>query len=333
MAGGSTTTDDPRERVPGGRVHDAVGIKQQQEAYHDWEAETYDDKFSISYDQRCIDYAVGRFRKAVPEGTAYAVPDSGPTRALELGAGTGFFAINLFLGGCLPDTEVHVNDISEGMLGVCKRNAAEHGLEVHARQGDAEDLPYADDTFDLVVGHAFVHHLPDVGAALGEMRRVLKPGGTLVIAGEPTRLGHRNAEVVKRATYRTVRAALRVPGVARLRRPSVAELHGDEEAFLASLEHVVDLHEFDPHDLATLAGWTGLHDVRLVTEELTSNWLGWVGRTCQGMLREELFVPAYAYAMFGAYRALNWLDEHVLTHVVPDRFFYNLVLSATKPRA
>nr|WP_264198295.1 hypothetical protein [Pseudonocardia sp. ICBG601] len=34
--------------------------------YHDWEAGTYDEKWSISYDERCIDYAVGRFRAAAP---------------------------------------------------------------------------------------------------------------------------------------------------------------------------------------------------------------------------------------------------------------------------
>jgi hypothetical protein len=38
--------------------------------YHDWEAESYDDKWSISYDQRCIDYARGRFDAIVPDEPA-----------------------------------------------------------------------------------------------------------------------------------------------------------------------------------------------------------------------------------------------------------------------
>jgi hypothetical protein len=45
-----------------------LDVKQQQVAYHDWESAHYDDKWSISFDQRCIDYAAGRFRRAVPSG-------------------------------------------------------------------------------------------------------------------------------------------------------------------------------------------------------------------------------------------------------------------------
>ncbi|MDR2279336.1 MAG: SAM-dependent methyltransferase, partial [Gordonia sp. (in: high G+C Gram-positive bacteria)] len=53
--------------------------------YHDWEAETYDEKWSISFDQRLIDFARGRFDRIVPEAK---LPYG---RAMELGCGTGFF--------------------------------------------------------------------------------------------------------------------------------------------------------------------------------------------------------------------------------------------------
>ena len=130
-----------------------MDIKQKQEAYHDWEARTYEEKFSISYDERCIDYARDRFRKVVPEGAVFH-------DVLEVGAGTGFFLINLALGGCLDGADLSATDISEGMLEVCRRNGEEHGLTIATRQGDAEALPYDDDSFDLVIGHAFIHHLP-----------------------------------------------------------------------------------------------------------------------------------------------------------------------------
>ena len=61
--------------------------------YHDWEAETYDDKWSISYDERCIDYARGRFDAIVPHAS---LPYE---RAMELGCGTGFFLLNLMQSG------------------------------------------------------------------------------------------------------------------------------------------------------------------------------------------------------------------------------------------
>ena len=66
--------------------------------YHDWEAETYDDKWSISYDERCIDYARGRFDRAVlgQDEAQEALPYG---RALELGCGTGFFLLNLMQAG------------------------------------------------------------------------------------------------------------------------------------------------------------------------------------------------------------------------------------------
>jgi len=302
-----------------------LSIKEKQAAYHDHEASTYEDKFRISYDDRCITYALDRFRKAVPEGKVFG-------RILEIGAGTGFFCVNLFLGEAIGG-EVHVSDISPGMLEVCRRNAKEHGLDVVARVGDAEALPYDDDSFDLVIGHAFIHHLPVPGLALREMARVLKPGGQLVIAGEPTELGDRIATVVKRGSWRAFRAATAAPGLRGLRRASIANSRDPETAILAALEHEVDLHTFRPQDVAHMADLAGLVDVRVITEELTSNWWGWAARTIEGSLRDGVVGYQWAMAMFNGYRALNWLDEKVLTHVVPDRFFYNLILTGTKPQA
>ena len=60
--------------------------------YHDWEAESYDKKWWISYDKRCIDYARGRFDAIVPTEEQRKLPYD---RALELGCGSGFFLLNL----------------------------------------------------------------------------------------------------------------------------------------------------------------------------------------------------------------------------------------------
>ena len=80
------------EQVEAAR-HDS---KLAQVLYHDWEAENYDDKWSISYDQRCIDYARDCFDGAVPDDEIYRLPYD---RALELGCGTGFFLLNLIQSG------------------------------------------------------------------------------------------------------------------------------------------------------------------------------------------------------------------------------------------
>lgn len=301
----------------------AMDIKQKQAAYHDWEAQTYEDKFHITYDDVVRAYAVGRFRRVVPEGATF-------DNVLEIGAGTGFFLINLALGGCLDGAELHASDISEGMLAVCKRNAGEHGLAVQTQQGDAEALPYADDTFDLVIGHAFIHHLPVPGKALQEMFRVLRPGGTLVIAGEPTHFGDRAAHLVKRASWRTIRGITFFPGLRSLRRNRLEELDDPREAVLAALEHEVDLHTFRPADVEHMAKLAGFTDVRVVTEELLSNWVGWFGRTVEGSIEHERLGTQWPWAMFNAYRALWWVDER-LRAVVPRGLFYNLILHGTKP--
>jgi len=141
--------------------------------YHDWEAGTYDEKWSISFDQRCIDYARDRFAHVAGSGGwPYG-------RALELGCGTGFFLLNLKLAGVIDSGAV--TDLSPGMVEVAVRNAKGLGFDVEGRVADAESIPYEDNSFDLVVGHAVLHHIPDVEQALREVLRVLKPGGVFMV--------------------------------------------------------------------------------------------------------------------------------------------------------
>jgi len=90
--------------------------------YHDWESGSYDDKWSISFDQRCIDYARDRFSHvAGTAGWPYR-------RALELGCGTGFFLLNLKQAGVLD--QGCVTDLSPGMVEVAKRNAEQLGFSI-----------------------------------------------------------------------------------------------------------------------------------------------------------------------------------------------------------
>src|SRR3954454_23953797 len=77
------------------------------------------------------------------------------------------------------------------MLGALERNAARLGLDVETATGGGAGLPFDDGSFDLVLGHAVLHHLPELDAAFAEFRRVLRPGGVLLFAGEPSRRGDR----------------------------------------------------------------------------------------------------------------------------------------------
>ena len=222
------------EQVEAAR-HDS---KLAQVLYHDWEAENYDEKWSISYDQRCVDYARDCFNSAVPEGEIHRLPYE---NALELGCGSGFFLLNLIQSGVARRGSV--TDLSPGMVKVATRNGQSLGLDIDGRVADAERIPYDDDSFDLVVGHAVLHHIPDVELTLREVLRVLRPGGRFVFAGEPTTVGNSYARTLSTLTWRVATNVTKLPGLDSWRRPQ-AEL--DESSRAAALESIVDLHTFCP---------------------------------------------------------------------------------------
>jgi SAM-dependent methyltransferase len=287
--------------------------------YHDWEAGTYDEKWSISYDERCITYAADRFRHAAGEaGWPYA-------RALELGCGTGFFLLNLMQAGVA--TRGSVTDLSPGMVQAALRNAEHLGLDVDGRVADAERIPYDDETFDLVVGHAVLHHIPDVELALREVLRVLKPGGRFVFAGEPTRIGDWYARRLGALTWKTVTTVTRLPPLRGWRRPQ-EEL--DESSRAAALEALVDIHVFDPAELEATARRAGARDARVVTEELTAAMLGWPVRTFEAAVPPGKLGWGWAMFAYTSWRRLSWLDATLLSRVVPRGWFYNALVTGTK---
>ena len=288
--------------------------------YHDWEADTYDEKWSISYDERCIDYATGRFK-------AVAGEDGWPyEHAMELGSGTGFFLLNLMQGGVIKKGSV--TDLSPGMVQVALRNAANLGLDVDGRVADAERIPYEDNTFDLVIGHAVLHHIPDVPAAFREVLRVLKPGGRFVFAGEPTKVGDTYARKLGQLTWWLTTNVTKLPALSAWRRPQ-SEL--DESSRAAALEAIVDLHTFDPATLERQARDAGASRVRAVTEELAAALFGWPVRTFEAAVPQEKLTLGWRLFAYKAWLRLSWLDENVLAKIAPRNVFYNVLITGTKP--
>lgn len=95
-------------------------------------------------------------------------------RVLDLGCGAGHLSFRI---SDLVE-EVVAYDLLPKMLEVVVEAASERGLNnVRTKQGVAESLPFADDSFDMVCSRFSAHHWRDVGLALREARRVLKPGG------------------------------------------------------------------------------------------------------------------------------------------------------------
>jgi ubiquinone/menaquinone biosynthesis C-methylase UbiE len=287
--------------------------------YHDWEAGTYDEKWSISFDERCIEYARDRFAHVAGRaGWPYG-------KSLELGCGTGFFTLNLKLAGVID--EAHVTDLSPGMVEVAKRNARSLGFEVEGRVADAERLPYEDESFDIVIGHAVLHHIPDLDACFAEILRVLKPGGRFVFAGEPTRHGDFVARRLSRFTWWAATRATRLPALSEWRRPQT-EL--DESSRAAALEAVVDIHTFVPKELAGLARRAGAVGVEVATEELLAAWFGWPVRTFECAVPPGKLGFRWANFALRGWQRLSAVDR-VLEHVVPQGLFYNAEITGLKP--
>ena len=289
--------------------------------YHDWEAGTYDEKWSISYDERCITYARDRFvAVAGEEGWPYPV-------ALELGSGTGFFLLNLMQAGVMGRGTA--SDISPGMVQVAVRNAEGLGLEVDGKVVDAETLPFGDDTFDLVVGHAVLHHIPDLEASLREVVRVLKPGGRFVFAGEPTAKGDRIARALSQLTWKAATRVTHLPPLREKWAKPKSEL--DESSRAAALEAVVDLHTFDPGELELMCIRAGAVDVRTVTEELTASWFGWPVRTFEAAVKPGALGWNWAMFAYRGWMGLSALDARVMSRLVPKQYFYNVSVTGVKP--
>jgi SAM-dependent methyltransferase len=315
--GWAVELDPPAVRQDGG----PLGPKAANLLYHDAVAADYDRKWAISFDERSRSYVGDRARRMLPLGR-YG-------RVLEVGCGTGFFVLNLWQNGYVE--EAHGCDLSPRMLEACARNAARLDRPLELRTGDAERLPYDDGTFDLVVGHAFLHHVPDPPGALAEMARVLRPGGAVFLAGEPTVLGDRIAGVSKRVAWRTFELGARFfPG---LRRSPAPEPESEADRIARDLEFAVDLHTFEPRDVERWAAEAGLQRVRTETEELTASVFGWSVRTVEALMRPDLKSERWAAFAYGTWARLYRLDQETLYRWVPKRAFYNMLLYAERPGA
>ncbi len=105
-----------------------------------------------------------------------------PARILDIATGTADFAIET-LRVAAPEAHITGIDISDGMLEVGRQKLAAKNLghRIRLELGDSEALPFPDDTFDAVTASFGVRNFAHLEAGLAEMRRVLRPGGQLVI--------------------------------------------------------------------------------------------------------------------------------------------------------
>src|SRR4051794_36204503 len=119
----------------------------------------------------------------------------GGERLLEVGPGTGYYTLPV-AEWLTPAGGLDIVDVQQEMLDHTTRRAREAGIE-HVRPvlADATELPFPDDTFDGAYLVTVLGEIPDQVAALGELRRVVRPGGRIVVGelfGDPHMVTHRS---------------------------------------------------------------------------------------------------------------------------------------------
>lgn len=101
-------------------------------------------------------------------------------RVLDVACGSGIVARLIAARGGASGRVVGL-DFNPAMLDVARDKSEAEGLEIEWRRGSAQDLPFADGAFDLVLCQHGLQFFPDRGRAVAEMYRVLAPGGQVAI--------------------------------------------------------------------------------------------------------------------------------------------------------
>ncbi len=293
-------------------------IKDVNTRYHDAAAHEYDAKWGIDFGATGQKQVRLKLAKALGGLDGVRFVDG-----LEIGSGTGYFSLNLLQLGVIK--RLTATDISPGMLEQLSNTAESLGLEVETVVTEAEELPFEDESFDLVFGHAVLHHIPDIERAFAEFRRVLRPGGAIAFCGEPSRYGDQLAAVPKRAGLLAAPTWRRLVGARERAVPESEQSHGH------SLEGEVDVHAFAPADLRRLLNETGFEQRRVGGEELLANAWGWGLRTVESTAEPESVSFGWRRFAFNSYIALQKVDTRVLEPYLPAELFYNLLLSGRKP--
>lgn len=142
----------------------------------------------------CYELAAGLFLGGyyddIAADCAATLGGAGSPAVLEIGPGPGHLAERLLT--LVPDLHWTGLDIDPAMLAAARARLARAGLGDRATvvDGDVAALPFGDASFDLVASSFSAHHWSDAASGFGEIRRVLRPGGTALVYDLPPAWGH-----------------------------------------------------------------------------------------------------------------------------------------------
>lgn len=135
---------------------------------------------SRNYDRLARWVLPGAYRRLAIDAASFA-----PVGGEVLDVGTGPGVLLRELARRRPDLRLTGMDLSVDMIEAATRNLAPYGERARAVVGDVTELPFDDDSFDLITTSLSLHHWDRVDAAAPELARVLRPGGRVVVYDFP----------------------------------------------------------------------------------------------------------------------------------------------------
>lgn len=157
---------------------DKTDIKQAVKAH--WEQEPCESRAGKSKDDRRRFFEeIDAFRYAFsPFVVGFAkFPEGSGKKVLEVGLGSG----SDFMRWARSGAQLYGVDLTEASVALIRERLELEGIKADVRVGDAENLPFANDFFDIVYSFGVIHHTPDTEKAARELYRVCAPGGVIRI--------------------------------------------------------------------------------------------------------------------------------------------------------
>lgn len=127
----------------------------------------------FDWHQRVRDYDEGEFTQSMHEFDKHA-----GEKVLDIGCGNGWLVTNFARGGA----NITGIDLTRTAVNLTRQRLDSYGLSAELKVGNAEELPFADNTFDYLTSAGVLHHTPNTEKAVSEAIRVLKPGGRGMIS-------------------------------------------------------------------------------------------------------------------------------------------------------
>lgn len=286
---------------------DESQILDQNRRFHDQvESEVYDQRMRVLHDDDSVSRTIDELERVLGE----KLPRGG--RVIDVASGTGNLAVKLARTGFYD--EVVAVDISIKSLEVGKASARQHGRDLTIVESDMKRLPFDDNSFDFLVGCAFLHHLAYPVEFMTEVRRVLKPGCPFVIIGEGTHFFHLALPVVK--------------GPAILLNKAVKAAKKSDDATYKWEHDAIDVHDFTMKDARDLVA--GFDNTRIVTEGFAGPLIN------QGLLSPIRYLTGNKGVLGSILDATDKVlaasDKVVFNHVLPKGMRASLKISGRKPR-